>query len=416
MREPYLARRHVAATATHLSSYLMGVAETPDEPAGQLAALSSLRGQQLLERLGHEPPGRPLGLATELRREYPPELVRAALTQHELRAAGRAKFSRAAAMFFTRAGLEQASSEQAARHRSRRFAGRRRLADLCCGIGGDLIALAEERQVLAVDRDPLHLAIAAHNASVYQVAGGVTTAAADVREVELAGIDAVFIDPARRSGGRRLRAGTSEPPLSWCLGLASPGMAVAIKAAPGIPLSAVPEGWEAEFVADGRDLKEAVLWSPALAGHARRATILPGGHVMVPAPGPDVPVSAPGAFLFDPNPAITRAGLVEELARELGAWKIDQEIAFLSTDADRRTPFARTLRIVDSAPWHEKRFASRLRALDIGAVDIRRRGLAGDVELIRRRLRLQGHQRATVVITRVNNRPWGLICMEPGEP
>ena len=32
-----------------------------------------------------------------------------------------------------------------------------------------------------------------------------------------------------------------------------------------LPLELVPAGWEAEFIADGRDLKEAVLWSPALA-------------------------------------------------------------------------------------------------------------------------------------------------------
>ena len=78
-----------------------------------------------------------------------------------------------------------------------------------------------------------------------------------------------------------------------------------------------------------------------------------------------------------------------------------------------RTPFARTLRVLHSAPWNEKQFAKRLRELDIGAVDIRRRGLAGDVDQIRRRLKLAGKARATVVITRVNDRPWGLICTDP---
>ena len=78
-----------------------------------------------------------------------------------------------------------------------------------------------------------------------------------------------------------------------------------------------------------------------------------------------------------------------------------------------RTPFARTLRVWHSAPWHEKQFAKRLRELDVGAVDIRRRGLAGDVDQIRRRLKLAGKTRATIVITRVNDKPWGLICTDP---
>jgi hypothetical protein len=72
--------------------------------------------------------------------------------------------------------------------------------------------------------------------------------------------------------------------------------------------------------------------------------------------------------------------------------------------------------VIDSAPWQQKRLPARLRALDIGAVDIRRRGLAGDVELLRRQLRLSGSRRATLVMTRVNDRPWGLVCVDAGQP
>jgi len=288
------------------------------------------------------------------------------------------------------------------------------VADLCCGIGGNLIALGVERRVLAVDRDPVTLAFARHNAVVYGAADGLAAVAADVAEIPLAGVGAVFIDPARRAGGRRLAAGRSEPPLDWCLSLADRGPAVGIKAAPGLPRELVPPGWEAEFVAVGRDLKEALLWSPALATADRRATILPAGDTLTRAPGEEgeIAVATPGAFLMDPSPAVTRAGLVEDLGRRLGAWKIDPQIAFLSADRELRTPFARTLRVVESAPWHEKHFARRLRELGIGAADIRRRGLPGDVEQIRRRLGLRGPGRATIVITRVSGRPWGLICTD----
>jgi hypothetical protein len=358
-------------------------------------------------------------------------------------------------MLFTRAGYEQSSAEAIARHRATRLASAGTVADLCCGIGGDLAALAvtgqtpggpPARRVLAVDRNPVHACLARHNAAVYaagSAAGtgalaagaldGSTTAAfavvhavaADVRDIRMAGIDAVFIDPARRDDARRFRAGTCEPPLDWCFELAATVPAVCVKAAPGLEVGLVPPGWEAEFIADGRDLKEAVLWSPALASPAgaqagppaaRRATILPGGHTMVACPGAPVDIRGPGAYLLDPSPAVTRAGLVEDLARQLGAWKIDPQIAFLSTASQVTTPFARTLTVVDSAPWTEKRFAARLRELGVGAADLRRRGLAGDVEQIRRRLRLHGPHRATVVLTRVRDKPWGLICADPASP
>ena len=73
---------------------------------------------------------------------------------------------------------------------------------------------------------------------------------------------------------------------------------------------------------------------------------------------------------------------------------------------------ARTLRVIDSAPWDQRGLPARLRALDIGAADIRRRGLAGDVPGLHRQLKLSGSRRATVVMTRVRDRPWGLVCVD----
>ena len=383
-------------------------------PAEQLAALLSGPGAELLGRLGEQPlsPADALRLGTELRADYPAELVAAALAQHELRIAARAKFSRAMQMFFTRDGLEQASAELVARHRRGRYPAGGLLADLCCGIGGDLIALADGHQVRAVDADPLHLRMAEANAAAYGVAGGVRFEHRDVRDTDLAAVTAAFIDPARRTGRGRLRPGASEPPLAWCLDLAGRVGQLGIKAAPGIPRELVPPGWEAEFIAVGRELKEAALWSPGLARSATRATILPGGHTLTPQPGPPVPVAAPGPFLLDPNPAVTRAGLVAELGRAAGGWQIDDQIAFLCTAEPVRTPFARTLHVLESGRWHQRELSARLRALGIGSVDIRRRGLAGDVSQVRRQLKLSGPHRAILIMTRAADRPWALICQD----
>ena len=419
------------------------------------AVLLTAQGQELLARLAAPAAAATpaFALAERLRREYPADLVAAAMAQQELRRAAGAKFSRAAEMLFTRAGYEQSSSETIARYRAARLKDAPRVADLCCGIGGDLIALAAASAVLAVDRDATHARLALHNAAVYDVADQVRAVVADVRDVVLTGIDAVFIDPARRSGpgtasaptvppsavppstvppstGRRFRPGASEPPLDWCTALTAQVEAVCIKAAPGLPEDQIPPGWEAEFIAESRDLKEAVLWSPGLATAPpdgargpRRATVLAPSEsgrarscdTLVARAGAPVPLREPGEYLLDPSPAVTRAGLVEDLARVLGndTAKIDPQIAFLTLDRDVRTPFARTLLVQYSAPWNEKSFAKRLRELGIGAVDIRRRGLAGDVDQIRRRLKLSGKTRATVVITRVSDKPWGLICVDP---
>jgi THUMP domain-like/RNA cap guanine-N2 methyltransferase len=377
-----------------------------------LEALLSPPGPALLAELASADDLASMRLASSLRERYPGDLVAAALTQAELRRAAAAKFSRAAEMFFTRPGLEQASAEIVARHRALRFSGTGRMADLCTGIGGDLIALAASREVLAVDSNAVHLRMAQLNAEAYGVGGNVLVRLADVRGLDLAGMDAAFVDPARRLGERRLPTGESEPPLSWCLALADAVPSVAVKLAPGVDRGAIPAGWELEFVADRRELKEATAWSPALAATTRRATVLPAGDTLVAEDGAPVPVGEPAGYLLDPNPAVTRAGLVAELARATGTWQIDEHIAFLAADAPVRTPFARTLRVIESAPWKEKALAGRLAALGFGAVDIRRRGLAGNVEQLHRRLKLRGGAKATLVMTRKQGRPWSLVCVD----
>jgi hypothetical protein len=387
--------------------------DAPD-PERVLDALLSARGRALLEALpppGPLDPAEELRLGTRLRAEHPAWLVAAALGQRELRGRARAKFPLAERMWFTRHGLEQASAAPLASHRAARYAGFRRVGDLCTGVGGDLCALAPGRTALAVDLDPVHLRMARENARLHG-AGEVAAACADVRGLRLPPSLAVFVDPARRMGARRLPAGESRPPLAWCLALAERVAAVGVKAAPGLPLGLVPPGWEVELLADRRELKEAVLWSPALATTGRRATVLPGPHTLAARPGPPVPCRPPGAFLLDPNPAVTRAGLVEELARRLDAWRLDPRIAFLSADAPLRTPFGRPLRVDASLPWNLKRLRQVLRERRVGAVEVRKRGSPVDAGELAARLRLRGEERAVVVLTRVAGRPWALVCGE----
>jgi len=388
-----------------------------DDRVTRFAALTGPEGRALMAELAAErvDDETALRLSERLRSRYPAALVADGLTLQRLRDRAVAKFSRAPDMVLTRDGLEQASGEAAARHRAARLADGGPVADLCCGIGGDLVALAALGPVLGVDRDPLHAWMAGRNAAVYGVAEQARTEVADVRATDLTGVTAVFVDPARRTERGRTREG--EPPLAWCVGLVERVPRVAVKAAPGLDRASVPPGWEAEFVAVGTDLKEAVLWSPAAAEAACRATVLVDGdrHTLLPAPGEEVPVGEPGEYLLDPNPAVTRAGLVAELARATGTWQIDDRIAFLAAAAPVATPFARTLRVLDSGPWREKDLAARIRALDVGSVDIRRRGLAGDVDVLRKRLvraLAGGGRRATLVMTRARDRPWALICVD----
>ncbi len=110
-----------------------------------------------------------LALQQQLRKRFPDDLVRVALVVAEMRAKGAAKFSRADRMWFDRIGFEQSTGEEVARHKAQRFSGT--VLDLCCGIGGDAVALAEvAERVFAVDRNPLACLRTGWNAAVHGVA------------------------------------------------------------------------------------------------------------------------------------------------------------------------------------------------------------------------------------------------------
>lgn len=187
-------------------------------------ALFTDEGTALLASLREYDPAQELAVATRLRRTYPTELVSAALAQARLRQRAVPKFGAddAYRMFFTPNGVEQSTRKSVAEYRARRFAelGVRTVADLCCGIGGDALALARAGiSVLAVDRDPLTAEVVRANADALGLGSLIEVRCTDVAEVATDPYDAVFVDPARRGGrGRIFNPEAYSPPLSWAIG------------------------------------------------------------------------------------------------------------------------------------------------------------------------------------------------------
>ncbi|MGN6674716.1 MAG: class I SAM-dependent methyltransferase [Thermomicrobiales bacterium] len=359
-----------------------------------------------------------LGALMALRRTYPPALAAAAVEQALLRqrAARGGKFSRAAAMYFTREGLEQATGETIARYRARRFTPFGVVADLACGLGGDALALAAEHRVVAVDRDSLRLLLARENARTYGVAERIQPVLADLATLPPPRADALFCDPGRRTAeGRRIFTTVAyQPPLAQVLAWRTAVPALAVKVAPGIAYDELPplDQVEVEFTSEAGTLKEAVLWCGPLRTTARRATLLPSGATLTTAgePPPAIPLAAPAQYLYEPDPAIIRAHLVEMLATQLGAAKLDDDIAYLTADHATATPFARAYRVVEALPFALKRLAARLRALNAGIVTVKKRGSPLDTDTLARRLRGAGPRPLTVVLTQVRGRPYAIIC------
>ncbi|WP_433856942.1 THUMP-like domain-containing protein [Streptomyces kronopolitis] len=396
------------------------------------AGLLAPEGQALLAELRDHDPADELAAATRLRREHPAELVSAALGQARLRQRAVAKFGAdARRMYFTPNGVEQSTRTTVADHRAARFAalGVRTLADLCCGIGGDALALARAGiRVLAVDRDPLACAAARANAEALGLADLIEVRCADVTEVDTAGYDAVFVDPARRStkrGGRIFDPEAYAPPLSWAVEAARAAPCAALKIAPGVPHEALPADAETEWISDGGDVKEAVVWfGPASRGSdgpvrgGRRATLLPAGDSLLGAARPDpagdeadrAPVGPVGEWLYEPDGAVIRAHLVADVARQLDGRLIDPTIAYITADRLTATPYATAYALTDVLPFNVKKLKALLRERGVGIAVIKKRGSAVEPEELRKKLKLGGGRNScTIFLTRVDGAPSMLL-------
>lgn len=369
-------------------------------------------GQSLLataESAYAEHQGDPVRAASQVRRhEADADRAAAALTQSRLRSLAAAKFGAdAARMYFTPDALEQATRAPVARHRASRLAlaAPASVIDVGCGIGGDLIAFARAGLTVAgVDLDPVRVAIAEANLAALDLGGAV--AVADGTTLDLSGFGAVFADPARRGQrGRVFDVDGWTPPWSFVQTLMT--RTAVVKVAPGIDHGLVPDSVEAEWVSDHGEVKEAVLWSGALPACSRRATVLSGNGLATltdeddPHRGGPRPVRELGEFLYEPDGAVIRAGLVTAVSAGVQGGLLDEHIAWVTSDAEFRTPFARGYRVVEVLPYREKQLKAALRERGIGTIAIKTRGVDVVPEQLRKRLALTGDTPATLVLTRI---------------
>lgn len=373
-------------------------------------------GQQLLAEFGREPVTREnhLQVASELRQRVDSDLTNAILETLVLRQRAVTKFDRASEMYFTRAGLEQASAEVVSTHRAHRYekAGFTNVADLGCGIGGDALSLAAVSDVLGIEWNPLRLAMAQENLRVYGRGGNFHPLQADLIELTPLPVDALFADPGRRDEyGRRIYSVHDyRPPLAtfgaWLGKVANQGL----KVSPGIDYAEIPDNVEIEFISVRGEVREGVLWSGDLRTEAgRRATLLPSGATLTDEPVAPIAITPPKEFLYEPDGAVIRAHLVEHLAHRLDATKIDDDIAYLTAEQAQETPFARRYVLEDALPFQLKRLRQYLRQRNVGRLTIKKRGSPLDPDKLRKQLRLQGDEERVIFLTQVSGQATVLV-------
>lgn len=333
-----------------------------------------------------------------LRRDWPEEVAWCAVELAIARRKAAGKFDAAQHLIADVTGVEQATSGDLAAHKTMRFAesaGSGLVLDLCCGIGGDAMALSRVCDVVAVDRDPVKAWMTRHNCE-----GRCRAVVADVTCLNRRSDVLFHIDPDRRPGGlRSYRLADAVPGPTDLLRLVLRGGSGAFKLPPGVPFDELWEDGEVEIISRHGRLVQAVLWCGVLRRHERTATMFPGPHTLHGELG-DVPLDEPRRYLYSVDPAAERAELLHVLCERHDLAAVHPALGLLTGDRLLDDPWLTPFELIEQLPYRTKKVRAWLDAHDAGIVEVKTRGGAVNPDTVQRDLRGDGSTTYTVFILR----------------
>lgn len=354
-----------------------------------------------------------------LRQLYDEELVRAALSLDEARARAAGLLPSADRLWLTRIGLEQATAWPVAQHKARRFADRRlpdgdALVDLCSGIGVDAAALASVAPVIAVDLDPAMCLRTEWNAMEWGTPFPVASQCLDVTGSDWSR-QIVHVDPDRRAGRDRpvKRLEQYQPDLAWMQQLVSTAAGGAIKLGPASNFMQKFPGCEIELISLDGECREATVWFGCLAGRESfRATVLPGGETIAADPlsawAPQA--TACDAWIFDPDPAVVRSGMLDAVAEQLGLARLDPEEEYLTGAQDRPSGFVTGFEVEAILPNSMRELKHWLRTDPSPYYEVKCRHIPVDAAAFQRQLPKGSAAPRVIFLARVDGRARAIVA------
>lgn len=310
----------------------------------------------------------------------------------EAREKAEGKFSLANKMFFTSLGLEQSSSEKISNHIAERFRSDWQVADLGCGIGGNLLALAKKtKKVIALDEDEVTLTSAKLNAKVYGLENKIEFLNLKAEEFiasdRMKNIEAVFLDPARdREGKTKTRSILNSRPnlLEILPEIFKQTKNVAVKISPAFDwqeISLLPEEPELEVISENNTCKVAILWFGGLKRGGNKASCFrkDGNYFFTNYQEKNTIVLDSGAgiemvdkildYVCEPDKAISRSGLLEAYARQYNLKRLSSSNSYL-TGAKVDMKAARIFMVSQIFQTSLKHLKQELKKLNIDRAEI----------------------------------------------
>ena len=332
------------------------------------------------------------------------------ITLLKLRKKAREKFTKADEMFFDSLSLEMATSERIAKHIALRFEKMKKIVDLTCGIGGNAIFLAKNSKVVAVDLEKTSIEMAKLNSEAYGVQENIEFRVGNASFHIAKAADAFFLDPMRsREGKSKSRSiYNSQPRLDEILPrLFKISANICVKISPAFDYKEVQnlsETPEIELISENNENKVALLWFGDLKTKGRKATLFVGDKKIEVSSEKNLKdiqiIDEPLKYIYEPNKAIIKAHLIDEIATEYDLAKINKNIAFLTKNSlivNGKDKF-RIFEVIQYKPFSLKELKKELRVLGVNRISVINRGTPILPENLIKDLRLKDGNEAFILL------------------
>ncbi|NJD78272.1 MAG: methyltransferase domain-containing protein [Candidatus Methanoperedens sp.] len=218
-------------------------------------------------------------------------------------------------------GLQLATPEIVAKYIAKRLK-TEIIADLGCGIGGQVIFFAKEcKKVYAVERNPEKLEYAKRNCTLYGVDNVdfiLGDALSEDTKEMVSDADIIFSDPARPLSEKERTLENLEPPVTGIIKLYSDITAeLAFHAPPQMPPERINLDCEHEYLSLNGQLNRLTLYFGSLKECERSAVVIPGETRLCSTEAPVIKEGPLFDYVYEPEPSVVKANLLSELARKL---------------------------------------------------------------------------------------------------
>jgi len=306
---------------------------------------------------------------------------------------------------FTTKGVEQSSSSEVAKYHAKLLAEVDVIADLCCGNGIDLINIAKDKSlVYAVDLSNTALLCSKYNCKMNNLDNiqFLNIKAENFNEK----VQGVFIDPDRRPEERRvIQAEDISPNFNELLNIIDKYKNVVIKLSPVFDYisASVPVDHTWVFISENRILKEILLCTGIFStpNKTKKVVLLPNSIFM--GNKQSVKITSVKKFIYDPDPAIIRSGLVQDLAYDVGAILINKHLSILTSDNIINSNFLKSYKVIDSFHYNRKTLQTYLKEHQVGKLVIKVRGFPERPNQILQKLKLSGPNSSLIYLIRMDN-------------